>query len=159
MPNNEYEQQMPYEQMIQSKMQAKMQAKMRAPLLALGLALGAFLGPWSHLQAKTVEIHFKPSMTDVSIHEADTPHMALYEPLKGISKLMVYLTGDSDHQEVSTEFYKTLVGLGYHVIALTYMTQPKVNEVCRLAAIPAEKQFSVPARVLRERSKIFFVDF
>jgi hypothetical protein len=98
---------------------------------SLVLGLIVYFASVHAAEAKEVELHVKPSLTDTSIFRADSPHTVMYNTDNKSSNLLIFLSGaGGDGQAQPAEFFKTVVAQGYRLIALSYIELPSVSQVC-----------------------------
>jgi len=110
---------------------------MKIPLFIITLALIHY---HIHAQVNTTEqfwgkninvLSIKPSITDASIKNFDTPHLVLYNKNAKQGKILLYLPGSNG---IATNGPKALLATalqqGYRVISLSYVNSPAVSTTC-----------------------------
>ncbi|RPD99990.1 hypothetical protein EGM88_01635 [Aureibaculum marinum] len=79
-----------------------------------------------------VELTIKPSDTDVTIKEYNSPHLVVYDPTIKQGKLLLFLAGTNGMAvKGPKDLFLTAIEQGYHVINLQYITRPAVAQICR----------------------------
>jgi hypothetical protein len=79
----------------------------------------------------TIRFEIKPSNTDKTIKNANTPHLVLYDPSIKQGKLLLFLPGSNGIAENGPiDLFATAIQLGYRVISLSYINTPAVHEAC-----------------------------
>jgi len=86
----------------------------------------------NRLPEAVLQFEIKPSITDPSITNADTPHMVIYNPDIKQGKLLLYIPGTNG---IATKgpiaFFTTAIEQGYRVINLSYINTPAIAQICR----------------------------
>jgi dienelactone hydrolase len=76
-------------------------------------------------------IKVKPSKLDQSVRMADDPHIVFYDPKVKNNKILLWLTGTGGTtKHVPELFINTALESGYRVIALSFISEPGVSQVC-----------------------------
>lgn len=78
---------------------------------------------------KTLKV--KPSVADASVQQWDTASVIYYDPKIKNNKILLWLTGtNGTSNNVPVGFFKTALHQGYKVIALSFISNPGVSQVC-----------------------------
>lgn len=81
--------------------------------------------------AEITVLKIKPSKTDASIKQFDTPHLIMYNPEANPGKLLLFLPGTNGKADNGlANFFKTALEVGYRVISLCYIDTPSVSVTC-----------------------------
>ncbi len=81
------------------------------------------------VQYKIVRV--KPGSTNPAIHTWDTAHIIYYDPAIKSNKILLWLTGTGGTtKNIPVEFFKTALGQGYRIIALSFISIPAVSQIC-----------------------------
>jgi len=76
-------------------------------------------------------IKVKPSKLDQSVRMADDPHIVFYNPKIKNNKILLWLTGTGGTtKRVPESFISTALESGYRVVAISFISEPGVSQVC-----------------------------
>ncbi|SHL76527.1 hypothetical protein SAMN05444360_104110 [Chryseobacterium carnipullorum] len=77
------------------------------------------------------EVHVKPSQADPSVYQWDHDHIVYYDGAIKNNKVLLWLTGTGGTtRNVPAEFFKTALNQGYRIVALSFITDPGVSQIC-----------------------------
>jgi len=83
------------------------------------------------LSETVLQFEIKPSITDPSITNADTPHLVIYNSNIKQGKLLLFMPGTNG---IATKgpiaFFTTAIEQGYRVIGLSYINTPAISQIC-----------------------------
>jgi hypothetical protein len=78
-----------------------------------------------------IQLKIKPSATDHTIRNWDSPHLVIYNPAMKQGKLLLFLPGTGGIAEKGPDdLLATAIEQGYRVINLSYIDNPAVCGVC-----------------------------
>ena len=85
----------------------------------------------SRAKAAQQRFEIRPSSTDASIHDFDSPHVVIYDPEARPGKILLWLPGTNGLPRTGPQrIYRTALAQGYRVVALSYVDAPAVAQIC-----------------------------
>ncbi len=102
-------------------------------LLVAGMSANAQTAPRPFIDSvKYKVVRIRPDVTDPSIHNANMDHVLYYDPALKKNKILLWLTGTGGTTaNVPAEFFNTALSRGYRIVALSFITDPGVSQVCK----------------------------
>jgi len=90
------------------------------------------------VSAQPVVLDIAPALTDPRIRADEPPHYVAYARGPAPAPILVWLPGTGGHPHASA-FEDTALAAGYRVLALSYVDEPAVAQVCRGAALVTDR--------------------
>ena len=100
--------------------------------------------------AQPIVFTIAPSSTDARIRAQDHPHYVAYERGTAPAPLLLWLTGTGGYPHASA-FEEAALASGYRVLALSYVDEPAVAQICKDAALARDPDCAAKFR----RKRIF----
>jgi hypothetical protein len=100
--------------------------------------------------AQPIVFNIAPSLTDARIRTEDHPHYVAYDRGFAPAPILLWLAGTGGHPHASA-FEEAALALGYRVLALSYVDEPAVAQVCRDASLASDPNCAAKFR----RKRIF----